>query len=364
MPPLKRLEDYIALLDGDRRHGAAPCALPVVIEGYTPPRDPRVARAQRHARSGRDRSQRPSGVVVARTDRDDPDAVRGSAPDAPRHRKIHARRPPHRHRRRQPHHAGRRHAGRQPAAAATRSAAEPRHLLAEPSRRCRICFPACSSVRPARRRASTRRATTGSTSSRSRFSSSSASTSSGKTNRSPWLVDRLLRHLLTDLTGNTHRAEFSIDKLYSPDTRDRASGPARVSRLRDAAARANERGADAAAARAGRALLAAALSRRLDSLGHGAARSLAAAALRRCRHARCRPRTQRSSAIAFDASWFDPFVEFRFPRFGVVDLRRRDDRAASGDRALARAGRGNQRTGTARYVDSSVERLQVQGESA
>jgi uncharacterized protein (DUF2126 family) len=180
----------------------------------------------------------------------------------------------------------------------------------------------------------------------------------GKESPQPWLVDRLLRHLLTDLTGNTHRAEFSIDKLYSPDS---ATG-----RLGLLEFRGFEMPPHARMSAVQMLLLRALVARfwrepwqgRLERWGTALHDRLAAAALRRGGHPR-RRRRPASRGLPVRAAWFDPFVEFRFPRYGTVTY----DGATLELRAAIEPwhvlGEEMSGTGTSRYVDSSVERMQL-----
>lgn len=175
--------------------------------------------------------------------------------------------------------------------------------------------------------------------------------------RRPATVDRALRHLLTDVTGNSHRSEFCIDKFGNPDSLRGRLGLvelrgfempphpqmalAQALLVRALVLRFAEEPFSAPLVRWGTAL------HERFLLPHFAAADLADVVA-----------DLRAHRIDFALDWLDPFLEFRFPRIGSVvvsgvELELRS--AIEPWHVLGDATSG----GTSRLVDSSTERLQV-----
>jgi len=173
-----------------------------------------------------------------------------------------------------------------------------------------------------------------------------------------YLVDRIFRHLLTDLTGNTHRSEFCIDKLYSPDS---SSGRLGILEFR-AFDMPPHRQMSLVQMLLIRALIA---KFGKNPYKHGLVRWGTELHDKFLLPQYVRADVQEvvadlnEAGYPFDIGWFDPFVEFRFPRYGTISLQGITMEIRMGIEPWNVLGEEMSGSGTARYVDSSLEKLQV-----
>jgi uncharacterized protein (DUF2126 family) len=174
----------------------------------------------------------------------------------------------------------------------------------------------------------------------------------------PWVVDRVLRNLLVDLTGNTHRAEFCIDKLFSPDS---ASG-----RLGLVEFRAFEMPPHARMSLTQQLLMRALVARFWNEPCHTPLVRWSTSLHDQFMlpHFVAKDFQEiidelKAAGFPLEQDWFAPHFEFRFPKLGQVVHNNIEVELRQAIEPWHVLGEEQASAATARYVDSSLERVQV-----